>query len=346
MKKTKKYIILSLATCITLSPIAVKADNGSDGKEIISISAPIDKVDQIEDVVMADYIKYEGKITEVNNNGKYLSILVKNDESDPYNGMVFHINEEVILLNDKTKDFITSDTLKKGMTVSGYYDKNTIMTMSLPPQLTPDVIVVKEAEEPGTIHVSKFNEDLISSDGTLKLNVDAETVRIDRNGNQLEKGAIGGKDLIVFYTISTKSIPAQTTPEKIIVMGEDEEVKVEPEITVLDKLIVNEKEITLNKSLYKNEKDVMMIPLRDIAEALEYEIKWNNESKTAELTKGAQWTAITIGEDNYNFAKMLIKLGTAPEVKDSSTYVPFSFLEEVLKVRVEITEKGMIEIGL
>ena len=68
--------------------------------------------------------------------------------------------------------------------------------------------------------------------------------------------------------------------------------------------------------------------------------------KTAELTKGAQWTAITIGEDNYNFAKMLIKLGTAPEVKDSSTYVPFSFLEEVLRVRVEITEKGMIEIGL
>ena len=66
-----------------------------------------------------------------------------------------------------------------------------------------------------------------------------------------------------------------------------------------------------------------MLPLRDIAEALEYEIKWNNESKTAELNKRHNGTAITIGEDNYNFAKMLIKLGTAPEVKDSSTYVTF-----------------------
>lgn len=344
MKETKKYIALSLAACITLSPIVVKANDNIDGKEIIPISAPIDKVDQIEEKVMEDYIKYEGKIVEVNNNGNNLSILVKDNENDPYNGMVFHINEEVILLNDKTKEFITSDSLKKGMNVSGYYSKDTIMALSMPPQLSPDAIIVRESEEPVFIHVSGFSEELISSDNQLKLLPSEDTIIVDKNGNKVEKEDIKNKDLIVFYTTSTRSIPAQTTPEKIIVL-EKEEIKAEPEITVLDKIIINEKEVTLNKPLYKNEEGVMMLPLRQIAEALGYEVKWNNETRTAELTKGPQWTAVTIGKDNYNFAKMLIKLGTAPEIKDSSTYVPFSFLEEVLRVGVEITEKGMIEIG-
>ena len=37
--------------------------------------------------------------------------------------MVFHINEEVILLNDTKLRICNSDNLKKGMTVSGYYDR-------------------------------------------------------------------------------------------------------------------------------------------------------------------------------------------------------------------------------
>ena len=87
-----------------------------------------------------------------------------------------------------------------------------------------------------------------------------------------------------------------------------------------------------------------MIPLRQISEALGYEVAWNNETRTAELTKGAQWTSVTIGEDNYNFAKMIVKLGIAPEIKEGSTFVPFTFLEEVLKVNLEIMESGMINI--
>lgn len=342
MKKTKKYIVLSIATCITLSPLAARANTLEDIK-VIPISAPIDKVEEIKDMMDRGYIKYEGKITEINN-GKYLSILVKDNESDPYNGMVFHISEDLIILSDKTKDFIDKDAFKKGMTITAYYGENTPMAMSLPPQLTPVAIVVNESEEPSFVHVSKFDKELISSDNFLKLNLSEDTVIIDKNGDKVSKEDITDKDLIVFYGASTRSIPAQTTPEKIIVI-EKEEVEVEPEITVLDKIIINEKEISLNKSLYKNNEGVIMVPLRQIAESLGYEVKWNNETRTAELVKGAQWTAVTIGEDNYNFAKMLIKLGTAPEIKDSSTYVPFNFLEEVMRVGVEIGDMGIIEIG-
>ncbi|MBU5255406.1 copper amine oxidase N-terminal domain-containing protein [Tissierella praeacuta] len=343
MKKINKYMVLSLATCISLSPLMARANN-LEGKDIIPISAPIDKNDT-EDKIVADYIKYEGKIVEVNDNGKNLSVLVKDKEDEPYNGMLFHINEDVILLNNKSKEFITKDTLKKGMKVSAYYHKNTIMAMSMPPQLGPDIIVIDESEEPIFTHVSGFNKEFISSDGMLKINPSENTVIVDKDGKKIEKENIINRDLIVFYTISTKSIPAQTTPEKIIVMERKKEEKKNPEITVLDKIIINNKEITLNKKVYKNNKDVIMIPLRQISETLGYEIKWNGETKTAELIKGAQWTSVTIGQDNYNFAKMMVKLGTAPEMKDFTTYVPLNFLEEILKVEVEITENGIINIG-
>ena len=40
----------------------------------------------------------------------------------------------------------------------------------------------------------------------------------------------------------------------------------------------------------------------------------------------------------YNFARMLIKLGAAPQLIDSRTYVPATFIEEVLKAEVEVAE--------
>ncbi|WP_353095095.1 stalk domain-containing protein [Tissierella praeacuta] len=342
MNKTKKYIVLSLATCISLSPFVASANDNLDGEKIIPISAPLEKIDEAK---VEEYIKFEGKIVGINKDGKNTSILVKNDESDPYNGMLFHINDEVILLNDKDKDFIDKDSLKEGMKVSAYYSKNTIMTMSIPPQLTPDLIVIGESEEPVFTHVSKFDKELVSSDGMLKINPSENTVIVGKDGNKIEKEDIVDKDLIVFYTISTKSIPAQTTPEKIIVMEKDNKEEEKPEVMVLDKVIINEKEITLDKTLYKNDKEIMMVPLRQISEALGYEIKWDGQKRAAELTKGAQWTALTVGEDNYNFAKMQVKLGASPEMKDFTTYVPLNFLDEILKVKVNITENGTININ-
>lgn len=274
MKKTKKLIILSLAVSIAISPVVVSAVKSITPEETITISAPIAEVTTLEDfdmldvVAMSDYIEYKGQIVEVTDGEYSFSILVKDDLEDPYNGMVFHINKDVMLLSDVTKDFISKDELEIGMTISAYYPKDTIMMMSLPPQLSPQVIIVHDSE----------------------------------------------KQVI------------------------------EQEIKVFDNIIINEKEVNLDNSIYKNKEDVVMIPLRQIAEALGYEVTWNNEAHRAELTKGPQWTAVTIGEDNYNFAKMLIRLGTAPEINNSKTYVPYSFLEEVLKVSVEITQEGIITI--
>lgn len=50
---------------------------------------------------------------------------------------------------------------------------------------------------------------------------------------------------------------------------------------------------------------------------------------------------IIILPNNYNFAKMAVKLGTAPVIIDSKTYVPTNFIEEILKAEVEAIEDGL-----
>ncbi|WP_232696722.1 stalk domain-containing protein [Brevibacillus daliensis] len=93
------------------------------------------------------------------------------------------------------------------------------------------------------------------------------------------------------------------------------------------------------------DKGVIMVPLRTITEKLGYEVTWNQKTKTTEMTKGAQWTTVTVGQDNYNFAKMSIKLGKAPAMKAGTTYVPLDFFEKVLQKQVVVGEDGTIQIN-
>jgi len=80
-----------------------------------------------------------------------------------------------------------------------------------------------------------------------------------------------------------------------------------------------------------------MIPLRALTEALGIELKWHKEDKSAELTRGALWTQVFAGKDRYSVNKMLLTLGTAPEIKDGTLYVPAVFAEKVLHAQVSTT---------
>jgi len=370
MKNMKKYIVASLAACVTLSPMATIAVDGPDSpvsNEVKPIYAPIydrgdtvdgidiiDPVDIIDEVQIPDYIEYKGKIAEIDKSGNTFRILVKDNLDEPFNGMLLYINENVILLDGETKDFITTDELEVGMPVTTYYHKETIMLMSMPPQLAPDVIVVNTSEDYSSIHISNFDENLLSSDGGLILTISNDTIIVDKEGNKVDKEEIKNRDLVVFYSIVRESYPAQTTPEKIVVI-ENKEYVVEDSvlehenavselgIKILNKIYINDEEISLENEIFENQAGIKMLPLRQIAEALGYEVTWDNEAKRAELVKGPHYTAVTIGEDNYNFARMLVSLGTAPVLKDSRTFVPYDFLQEVLKVNVEIID-GVINI--
>lgn len=329
----KKVIALSIAAIIALTPAISLAED-------VLISAPEVNAEE-KQVKEADYIEFSGKITEVNMEDENSYILVENDKEDEMNALRVYLGDSV-LLSDETLDFADKDKLKEDVKVSVFYHKNTPMGLSLPPVLTPDAIVIRETEEPTSVMVAKFDEELLNDKGDLFLLVSEKTNIIDAEGNKMDHEAIKNRDLLVFYSIVLESYPAQTHPEKIVVLPIKEELPVEePE----EETPTEVKEVILSKeSLFVNDKGVTMIPLRFVAEELGYEVKWNAEARTVEIQKGPQWSLITIGEDNYNFAKMLVKLGTAPVIVKDHTFVPLNFAEEVLVSEVVILEDGGVKI--
>ena len=335
----KKAMALSLATCITFSPVALKAE--SEDKDIVPINSPI--VMPAEDEAKeAEYIEFKGKIEKVENENDMLYILVRNNQTEGLDLIKAYINDDVILLSDKTLGFSKTKDLAEGLEVTIFYHKDTIMTMSYPPMLGPDVVVINDNEDYQGTMVSKFNKDLLNAEGSMIIRPSDDTVIVDKDGKALETGDLANRDLIVFYDIVLESYPGQTSPKKIVVMPVREETSLETPVEQPEESQPKEfKEFILRKEFIKELNGVQMIPLRLVGESLGYEVTWNQETKTAELVRGAQWTSVTIGKDNYNFAKMLVKLGVAPELIDSKTYVPSSFIEEVLKAKVEVITEGL-----
>ena len=60
---------------------------------------------------------------------------------------------------------------------------------------------------------------LVNEDQTLQLNMDG-SVNVRTTNNQYFQGSPANHDLVVVYGSSTRSIPAQTTPELVVVLCE------------------------------------------------------------------------------------------------------------------------------
>jgi hypothetical protein len=111
--------------------------------------------------------------------------------------------------------FVDHEVIEIGDEITGFYDANAPAILIYPPQY-PAIIVTKETEYEN-VKVDFFNNDLVSSDGNLKLNLVPTTEIILTNDQPFDKYP-GNRNLIVVYGPTTKSIPAQTTPYKIIVL--------------------------------------------------------------------------------------------------------------------------------
>lgn len=164
---------------------------------------------------VVDYLHFPGTITGVRDDG-YLYAVLTEDRDNEDNSIIFYISEDVMLLDDETQAAAAQEQLTMGTRITAYYPENTPVALSMPPQMTPEVIVINSKKDVGFVHVAAFDDDLVSSDGQLKLNLSVDTVITDAKGDPVT--GLAGKKLVVFYTASTRSIPAQTTPEKIIVL--------------------------------------------------------------------------------------------------------------------------------
>lgn len=300
----KKMGTLALAALLTGSLIGgIPAYAQEENAEIISA---------IEDTT--NYMQFKGVIQEIENGDGEIRLTVVNEEELI---MILRINDDSLLLNSGTTEQIQKENLKKGTTVEGYYDKNKPMILIYPATVTPELVIVKDENVFGEVKVSKFDNNFLSLDKALKLNIAEETILLNQQGGAIEKKDLQGKELAVFYTTTMESMPPQTVPTKIIALDYvTEEMEKVQEIIAADHYMKD---------------GVRMIPLRKVAEQLGYYVQSQPKVNGALVTLGNSSFTITRGYKDYGYNKSIRTFDVAPELKDMKTYVSEDFLELLIR---------------
>lgn len=315
--KMKKVIPFAMSALL-FGSVAVTPTALANGGEAVVTNAEQDNKAQVQPV----FIKIAGTIenVEVRDNATYYT--TKEGE----NTNVFAVNKDTLVFDNTGKEV----KLQKGAKVTAYTYANKPMILIYPPQYSPEVIIV-ETEAMGSVAVGTFDKNLLSEEHSLKLNVSEETEVSSTSGKDVTIADLPEQNLLVFYAITTMSIPAQTPPTKVIVLDNigQEAVKVgpaeeaDPTEAAVQKIIASD---------FHEVEGTKMVPLRLIAEELGYKVE--STGYGAIVSKGALSYTITRGQKAYGYNKSLRQFDVAPALLEpAKTYVPVTFVEDLLNTK-------------
>ncbi|MBS8266515.1 hypothetical protein DYI25_19010 [Mesobacillus boroniphilus] len=162
---------------------------------------------------MVKFLPFSGTVTMIND----FSVSPNSESEGCYKVMslVDGSGRQVNFIVEPKTYFLDHAMVAVGDRVTGYYDADAPVPMIYPPQYRA-LVMVKETPSQNA-KVDFFNSQLVSSDGMLKLNLSPGTQILLENGQRFTKSP-ANRNLIVVYGPSTFSIPAQTTPYRIIVL--------------------------------------------------------------------------------------------------------------------------------
>lgn len=184
-----------------------------------------------------------GTVTGVEKREGYTSVAI----DDGGMGLVLNADDSMFVMDSADGSLKSIGDLEEGMEITVVLSDRTPMTMSIPPIVTGATAVIIGSEGKN-VDVLKFDNSLVSTDNFLQLNISEDTAISDIMGSRkmFTEADIKGATAIVVYGVTTRSIPAQTTPSNVIIL-ESEEAEV--------------------------------VALREIAEKAGYSVKWtaNNE---------------------------------------------------------------------
>ena len=275
-----------------------------------------------------------------------------NNKDDQNNTVNLKITDDTLVYDNLGNKKALSD-LTDGTKITVFTGSYEPTPLILPVQYTANVIIINGNQE-GNVNADTYladEEGYTNAANTLNIATADDTKIVDKDEKEY-KGDLDKNDLIVFYGASTKSIPAQTTPTKVVVLGENEfalkqieaaknatpaptaapETTVAPEVTEapqvsyagLVNVVIGDKNVS---DVYAKD-NTTMVPLREVAEAAGFTVTWDAENRAVILNDGVY--SLKIGENSYVKGKMMpLTLSAAPEIVNDLTYVPAEFFAEV-----------------
>lgn len=174
-----------------------------------------------EEVIVDEIYEEDGYFTikvftEQDEENQEIEENTENNEELPDN--IVHIStKEAKLYNNKGEELKVED-LKKGDTILFIVKRDSIMSLQYPPTYVAHAIVLKGEN---FIDIDKYDESHTNSKNTLSLKLNKNTSIETIEGKMIDNENTKNKEMIIFYKESTRSIPAQVTPVKIITLKHD-----------------------------------------------------------------------------------------------------------------------------
>lgn len=265
-----------------------------------------------------EYKLSEGIVDKVSIDGEITTIFAsENDKPVEYK------LSDTIVYRQSTMEMEDSSEIKEGDRLQAYFDKNAPMIMIYPPQYPVKLVIIMDGE--GSVKTAKFDSDMLSIEAdmanALKLNISQDTIIESADGEIHTKEDLAHKNLLVFYKETTRSIPPQTNPQKIVVLPDLSQTD-EAENDQLEKDIQN---IIQTSSYYNG--DMQMIPVAQIARTLGYDVRWISDSKTVELSKNEDIIELKVKDSAFRINGKDIKMLLPMEIKEGRTYAEISILD-------------------
>lgn len=111
--------------------------------------------------------------------------------------------------------FLNNIQVQVGDRVTFFIPANDPAPLIYPPSYYAKVASLNKDDQ--IVKVDYFNQQLISSDQMLQINIGSDTKIISQNGQRFN-GSLANRNLVVVYRQATKSLPAITTPIEIVVL--------------------------------------------------------------------------------------------------------------------------------
>lgn len=257
---------------------------------------------------------------------------------------------QINFFTDEESHWLSEEEVAVGDTLTGFYNAALPVIMIYPPQYHAVVIGANLPQEQ-FIKVGRFDENLLSIDGELKLNLGEDTEIIWPEGEEGDADQLANRLLAVIYGPATKSLPPQTTPDTIFVLKEkaslpwDDEDKdyleeIYREIPHYEYLI-NDERISAPPAYVDGEGQIML-PLRAIAQALGHTVHWESGSGQISINHHLM---LAPGKDSYPAPNgQALSLGAGPDIRQGITYVPMKFFSQILGMNNAYAFEGQIVI--
>ena len=307
-----------------------------------------EETDVAAPVETASYISVDVTVVKTDSNvdGIIKTTTDVNNKDDQNNTVNLKITDDTLVYDNLGNKKALSD-LTDGTKITVFTGSYEPTPLILPVQYTANVIIINGDQE-GNVNADTYladEEGYTNVANTLNIATADDTKIVDKDEKEY-KGDLDKNDLIVFYGASTKSIPAQTTPTKVVVLGENEfalkqieaaknatpaptvapEVTEAPQVSYagLVNVVIGDKNVS---DVYAKD-NTTMVPLREVAEAAGFTVTWDAENRAVILNDGVY--SLKIGENSYVKGKMMpLTLSAAPEIVNDLTYVPAEFFAEV-----------------